>query len=505
MKDKYRRIAQCFIAFMFLLSMESLAQTAVKFEGGKTSWNGFDRYDYLMDTTSLAIEPFKSKPEEGTGINDKFTPQGKVRCIVVVPQKPAAGNPYTWRGFYWDHEPQSEVALLKRGFFVAYINVNTGRQWEAWYQFLLDHGLSAKPAFSGMSRGGINEYAWAAIHPDRVSSLYADNPAIRPESFARLNEMVRNDIPVLSIVGNMDFLLPANTLAIEDAYLRFGGRMTMMIKEGAAHHPHSIRDGEFIADWVVKNLQPAPYHPLFADTSLFSRTYYYGLENQYYYLKPEHTYATVRGPGFTPVYDVYTMKGPRMYGVKGWQIITPNKPATGNPWVLRADRVMERSAAVEQALLEKGYYIIIPPIKAQSGELAKEWNDFYDLATKKGLSKKPVLTGTGAYGGEVYAWAINNPDKVSAIYVDNVLMRSLMEKTQPLDNLAPLAKSGVPVLHVSGANDPWLAANTRIAEKKYKALNGKINVIIIPGEGHFPRSPRNPAPIVDFILKNTKE
>lgn len=499
------RILQCFIAFMFLHSMENQAQTAVHFDAEKTTWHGFDRYDYLMDTTTLSIEPFKAKPEEGTGMDDKLTPQGKVRCIVVIPQTPAAGNPYTWRGFYWDHEPQSEVALLKLGFFVAYININTGRQWEAWYQFLLSHGLSSKPSFSGMSRGGINEYTWAAMHPDRVASLYADNPAIRPESFAKLKEMVQHDIPILSIVGSMDFLLPANTLAIEEAYLRFGGRMTMMIKEGTAHHPHSIREADFIATWVVSNTQPAARNPLFADTSLFNRTYYYSLENQYYHLKPEKTYATVRGPGFSPVYDVYTMNNSQMYGTKGWQIIAPIKPAAGNPWVIRADRVLERTARIEQSLLEKGYYIVIPPITAQSGEVAKEWDDFYHLVIQKGFSRKPVLIGTGAYGGEVYAWAINNPDNVSAIYVDNVLMQTLMEKTQPLDHLAPLAKASVPVLHVSGAEDPWLATNTRVAEKKYKALGGKITVIVIPGEGHFPRVPRNPAPIIDFILKNTKE
>src|ERR1700744_1980252 len=98
------------------------AQSTMPFEGDKTSWHGFDRYDYFMDLQTLAITPFKALPEEKTGMDDKNTPKGSVRCIVIVPQKAAPGNPCIWRGFYWDHEPQSEVELLKRGFHVVYIN-----------------------------------------------------------------------------------------------------------------------------------------------------------------------------------------------------------------------------------------------------------------------------------------------------------------------------------------------------------------------------------------------
>lgn len=496
-----------FVAICFLLigNNKIFAQTLTPFEGEKTSWHGFDRYDYFMDTATLAITPFKALPEERTGMNDKNTPKGKVRCIVIVPKRAAPGNPCTWRGFYWDHESQSEVELLRRGFHVVYCNIDPGKEWEAWYDFVTRHGLSKKPAFSGMSRGGINEYAWATTHPDKVSCLYADNPAIRPESFARLDLLVKYDIPVLSLVGTMDFLLPTNTLPIEDVFLRLGGRMTMMIKEGTAHHPHSIKDATFIADWVEKNIKPTVSDPAFADTSKFSKTYYYSLENQYQYLKIENTWATVRGPSFTPVYDRYMVKGPSRYGIKGLTIIAPNKPAPGNPWVFRADRTIERNATVEQALLAKGYYIVIPPITTQSGDVRKQWDDFYTMLVSKGFSKKPVMMGTGAYGGEAYEWAIYNPDKVSAIYVDNVAMRSLMEKTAPIDTLAPLARAHIPTLHVSGANDPWLATDTRVAQQKYKALGGSMTVITIPGEGHFPILPRNPAPIVAFIVKNTKQ
>jgi pimeloyl-ACP methyl ester carboxylesterase len=504
MKTNLKPILLTTICLLLMAAGKLSAQTLVPFEGEKTTWHGFDRYDYLMDMETLAIKPFLATPEERTGMDDKRTPKGMVRCIVIVPKNAAPGNPCTWRGFYWDHESQSEVELLKRGFHVVYVNIDPGKQWEAWYDFFTKHGLSKKPAFSGMSRGGINEYAWATTHPDKVSCLYADNPAIRPESFAALDVLIKYDIPVLSIVGTEDFLFPTNTAPIEDVYHRLGGRMSMMIKEGTAHHPHSVKDATIIADFVEQNIKPTVSDPLFADTTAFTKTYYYSLENKYAYLKIENTYATERGPWFTPTYDVYMAKGRSRYGIKGLTIIAPNKPAPGNPWVFRADRVLPRDATVEQALLAKGYYIVIPPITAQSGPVRKDWDAFYAMLTAKGFSKKPVMEGTGAYAGEAYEWAIYNPDKVSCIYVDNAAMRSLMEKKAPIDTLAPLAKAGIPTLHVSGASDPWLATDTRVTEQRYKALGGHITVITIPGEGHFPRVPRDPAAIVAFIVKNTK-
>lgn len=506
MMNSYFKCIPGIAACLLLLTAGKLsAQRLTRFEGEKISWHGFDRYDYLMDMETLAITPIKATIDEGTGMNDKNTPNGQVRCIVVAPKSAAEGNPCIWRGYYWDHETQSEVELLKRGFYVVYINIDPGKQWEAWYDFFTKHGLSAKPAFSGMSRGGINEYAWATSHPDKVSCLYADNPAIRPESLARLDLLVKNDIPILSIAGTEDFLLPTNASPIEEAYHRLGGRISTLIKEGTAHHPHSIKDATLIADFVEQNIKPVASDPAFADTSAFKKTYYYSLENSYKYLKIENTYATCRGAWFTPAYAVYMANGKSRYGIKGLTIIAPHNPAPGKPWVLRADRVLPRDATVEQALLAKGYYIVIPPITSQSGPVRKDWDDFYAMLTAKGFSKWPVMEGTGAYGGEAYEWAIYNPDKVSCIYVDNVAMRSLMERKQPIDTLAPLAKAGIKTLHVSGALDPWLKTDTRVAEQRYKALGGSMTVLIIPGEGHFPRMPRDPEPIVAFIVKNTKQ
>jgi pimeloyl-ACP methyl ester carboxylesterase len=156
-------------------------------------------------------------------------------------------------------------------------------------------------------------------------------------------------------------------------------------------------------------------------------------------------------------------------------------------------------------LLAKGFHIVVGPVPYNSdGPLRAHWDTVYRHLTEHGFSRKPVLEGAGAAAGEAYAWAIENPDKVACVYGENPILHSHLAKTQPLDNLAPLAKAGVPLLHVCGSADPWLKDQTGVVEKRYKELGGKITVIIKEGEGHLPTAPRETKPVVDFILKAGK-
>jgi hypothetical protein len=41
-------------------------------------------------------------------------------------------------------------------------------------------------------------------------------------------------------------------------------------------------------------------------------------------------------------------------------------------------------------------------------------------------------------------------------------------------------------------------------EKRYQELGGKITVIVRPGEGHFPLSPKDPKSVVDFIVSQQR-
>ena len=210
------------------------------------------------------------------------------------------------------------------------------------------------------------------------------------------------------------------------------------------------------------------------------------------------SYITCRGPWFTPSFDRYSFS---LRGVEGSiNVIVPKTIAPGKPWVFRADYV-GRDATVDLALLEKGFHIVTGPVPYNAdGPSLKSWNAVYDLLTGHGFFRKPVLAGAGGAAGEAYAWAIANPDKVSCIYAENPVLRCTMTKAQPLDNLAVLARAGVPVLHVCGSLDPLYESQTREAEKRFKELGGSMKVIVQEGEGHYPTAPKEPKPVVDFIL-----
>jgi pimeloyl-ACP methyl ester carboxylesterase len=184
-------------------------------------------------------------------------------------------------------------------------------------------------------------------------------------------------------------------------------------------------------------------------------------------------------------------------------IVVPRNVAPGKPWVFRADPI-DRNATVDLALLARGFHIVTPPLTAQSGMVQQQWDETYKTLVDHGFSARPVMEGTGANAGEAYAWAIANPDKVSCVYARNPSLRSLMRKSPPIDNLAPLAKAGIPLLHDCGSLDPWLTEQTRVVEKRYKELGGQITVIIREGEGHFPISPRDPKADVDFIVSHQR-
>ncbi len=491
--------------FSEILCRSVLAQAAdssAPFAGEKSAWHdGFDRYDFVMNEETLAIKPFRALEGERFGVKDPA--KGERRCLVIVPKRAAPGHPWSWRGCYWDHQSQTEIELLRRGFHVAYISANAtlrpGREWDAWYAFLTEqHGLSRKPAFIGMSRGGEYAYTWATANPDKVSCIYADNPGGNRELLARLGGLATNDVPLLHVCGSIDPLLGRYSAAIEGIYHELGGRISVMIKDGAGHHPHSLRDPKPIADFLTQSVQPANVvAPDYLDGRI-TRNSFYGLENSYRDFPTEGTFITVRGPAFSECYDRWSFE---LTGVEGAiTVIVPKTAAAGRPWVFRSE-VVSRDAVVDLALLAKGFHIVTGPVSYNAdGPVLAHWNNVYKHLTDHGFSKMPVLEGAGRSAGDAYAWAIENPEKVSCIYGENPVLRSVMATMPLLDHLAPLAKAGVPLLHVCGSLDPALDANTRLVEKRYQELGGSIVVVFKEGDGHYPLAPRDPKPVVDFIV-----
>jgi hypothetical protein len=466
------------------------------FTGEKTSWYGFDRFDFQMDGAALTVQPITASRDDGTGINRQVA--GQLRCIVVAPKDSLPGKPWSWRGRYFDHEPQVEIELLKRGFHIAFVQADAGKPWDAWYAFLTQtHGLSTKPAFIGMSGGGRNAFTWTTTNPDNVSCIYADNPLLTRESLTKLGELAQRDVPLLHICGSLDPLTASHTLPVESIYQQLGGRISVMIKDGAGHHPHSLRDPTLIADFLTRSLEPAGPAPAFAGTE-FTKSSFYGVENSYRDFPQEGLYITCRGPWFSKSYDRYAFKPDGMTG--SVNVIVPRMAAAGRPWVMRPDMV-SRDAEVDLALLHRGFHIVTAPRpRDPNGTVLAEWNALYKYLIDQGFSTKPVMEGAGAAAGEAYAWAIANPDNVSCIYAQNPVLRSNISKTQPLDDLAPMAKAGVHILHLCGSLDPWLESQTRVAQKRYEELGGRITVIIKEGAGHYLLAAKDQQRIVNFII-----
>jgi len=222
-------------------------------------------------------------------------------------------------------------------------------------------------------------------------------------------------------------------------------------------------------------------------------------------------------------------------------VVVPQEIAKGKPWVWRA-RFWGHEPQFDIAMLEKGYHIVYCDVAGLWGSPAavERWSEYYEtLVGQHGFAEKAVLEGMSRGGLIVYNWAIANPEKVAAIYADAPAMdlrarlgsrsneefrssegyRSMMSAYQfdsmaeadayegyPIDNLKPLAKVRIPIIHVVGDADTVVpvSEHTAIAEKRIKEMGGIIEVIHKKEIGHHPHSLEDPKPIVDFILKHTQ-
>lgn len=221
-------------------------------------------------------------------------------------------------------------------------------------------------------------------------------------------------------------------------------------------------------------------------------------------------------------------------------VVSPKTPAPGRPWVWHGE-FFGHKPAPDIALLHKGFHIVYMSVPNMLGSpmAVEHWNQFYaELTGKYGLSRKVALVGLSRGGLYCYNWAIANPDKVACLYGDAPVCdfkswpggkgtgqgspgdwklvletyrfpdeAAAMKYTgNPVDNLAPLAKAKVPLLHVYGDADdvvPW-KENTGLIAERYKALGGDITLIPKPGIGHHPHGLEDSTPIVEFIEKHSK-
>lgn len=231
---------------------------------------------------------------------------------VVVPKKTAKGHPWIWRSRFWDHEPQTDIALLERGYHVVWCDVAElfGNDealsiWNGFYKMLTRYGLAVKAVMEGMSRGGVYIYRWLVRYPMRVAAVYADAPVLDMKSWPggkgkgsgnqenweifkksfglksdnealafkgnpmdKAAQIAKTGIPLLHVVGDADVDVPPdeNTNPFEKKITASGGTIQVIHKPGIGHHPHSLRNPQPIVDFILKassvrNKQPGERVP----------------------------------------------------------------------------------------------------------------------------------------------------------------------------------------------------------------------------------------------------
>lgn len=254
------------------------ADEAPPFPGQKTTWHGYDRYDFEVD----------GKP-----------------ALVVLPREAALGKPWVWHGEFFGHRPAPDIALLGRGFHIVYLKIpdlfgapQAVDHWNAFYKELTQqHQFAKKVALVGVSRGGLYCYNWAAANPDKVACIYGDapvcdlrswplgkgkgtgNPNEVPKLLAvygvstvdellskaispidNLEPLAKARIPLLHVYGDADQGVPwdENTGVVAERYRKLGGEITLIAKPGVGH-VHGLDDSTPIIEFIAKHsLKQAP-------------------------------------------------------------------------------------------------------------------------------------------------------------------------------------------------------------------------------------------------------
>jgi dipeptidyl aminopeptidase/acylaminoacyl peptidase len=124
------------------------------------------------------------------------------------------------------------------------------------------------------------------------------------------------------------------------------------------------------------------------------------------------------------------------------------------------------------------------------------------------LEPKARLLAQSRGGLMLYNWAAENPDKVRCILgiypvcdlrsypglekaagaygMTPAKLEKQLAQHNPIDRLEPLAKAGVPILHIHGDADRVvpLDKNSQVVLDRYQALGGTMKLIVVPGKGH---------------------
>ena len=209
--------------------------------------------------------------------------------------------------------------------------------------------------------------------------------------------------------------------------------------------------------------------------------------------------------------EVFSVKGHTAF------VILPQDKTTRNaiPWVWYAPTLPGLPADDEKWMFERFTQAGIAIAGIDVGESfgSPDGRAIYsalheELTAHRGFAAQAIMLGRSRGGLMTLCWAAENADKVAGfagIYpVCNIAsypgvtnacgayrmtaaeLSEHLAEHNPIDRLAALAKTGVPLFAIHGDRDQIvpLESNSGEMRKRYEALGGRMELIVPPGQGH---------------------
>lgn len=198
-------------------------------------------------------------------------------------------------------------------------------------------------------------------------------------------------------------------------------------------------------------------------------------------------------------------------------VIAPTAPAADGtkPWLWYAPTLNAHPAKeltwLFTRLLAEGFYIAGADVGETFGNptARRGFETFYRHVTRTfGLDAKACLFAQSRGGLNHYHLAAAHPEWVQCIAgiypVADLRSYPTLERAapvygltvaelsaalaehNPVDQLAPIARAGIPILHLHGDSDRLvpLEANSGALAARYRALGGPMRLVVVPGIGH---------------------
>ncbi len=219
------------------------------------------------------------------------------REVKIVLPNSAPNGKLVIKTEYFDAFPNSQIALLEKGYHLAYIANKT--RWFApgdedakarLVEYMAENfGTQRKAALIGMSCGGLQAIYFAAKYPEYVSVIYLDAPVTnylscpagvgkgtdsmmeefvnatgktlldllpyRNHPFDNIPKLIESKIPVILVAGDSDGIVPydENGILVKEAYEKTGIPIKTIIKPGCDHHPHGLENPTEIVEFIEAN------------------------------------------------------------------------------------------------------------------------------------------------------------------------------------------------------------------------------------------------------------